>query len=105
MDGGFIDYINGAFCVFVCNAADMYWIYVLYVVWLLWICLRNRIFRIFVRTFARTCVRFFLYAFSMLCSIDILSETMIHVNFEAILKIRISLAFTADTFFVPVGTD
>ena len=44
MDGGFIDYINGAFCVFVCNAADMYWIYVLYVVWLLWICLRNRIF-------------------------------------------------------------
>ena len=43
MDGGFIDYINGAFCVFVCNAADMYWIYVLYVIWLLWICLRNRI--------------------------------------------------------------
>ena len=89
MEGGFIDYINGAFCVFVCNAADMYWIYVLYVVWLLWICLRNRI---FYRTFPQTLF-------------DILSETMIHLIFEARLKIRISLAFTADTFFVPVGTD
>ena len=104
MDGGFIDYINGAFCVFVCNAADMYWIYVLYVVWLLWICLRNRI-------FVRTLLLELLYEFfvrvqhAVLYLIDILSETMIHVNFEAILKIRISLAFTADTFFVPVGTD
>ena len=49
------DYINGAFCVFVCNAADLYWIYAVYLMWLLWICL--------------------------------------------------SLAFTADTFFVPVGID
>jgi len=93
MEGGFIDYINGAFCVFVCNAADMYWIYVLYVIWLLWICLRNRI---LYRTFART-----------FCTLPahILSDTMIQPNFEARLKIRISLAFTADTFFVPVGTD
>ena len=25
--------------MFMCNAADMYWIYVLYLIWLLWICL------------------------------------------------------------------
>ena len=60
----------------------------------------------FYRTFARTCLRFFVrFQHALLYLIDILSETMIHVNFEAILKIRISLAFTADTFFVPVGTD
>ena len=47
------DYIYGAFCVFVCNSSDLYWIYIIYLLWLLWICL--------------------------------------------------SLAFTADTFFVPVG--
>ena len=38
-DGGFIDYISVAFCIFVSNRSDLYWIYLLYLIWLLWFCL------------------------------------------------------------------
>ena len=38
-DGGFIDYISVAFCIFVSNRSDVYWIYVVYLIWLLWFCL------------------------------------------------------------------